>query len=347
MQTFTLPRPDDAHLHLRDGPYLQRTVTDSAERFARAIIMPNLKPPITTLPQLQAYQQRILQAVPAHTSFQPLMTLYMHAHLSEETIQTAKQMGVIGVKLYPAGVTTNSEAGVQSLVSIYPVLTAMQKYDLPLLIHGEVNDPEVDIFDRERFFLDELAQLIKDFPNLRIVLEHITTADAVQFVSQANDLLAATITPHHLLLNRNHLLSGGIHPHYYCLPIVKRRRHQESLIQAATSGNPKFFLGTDSAPHTLNNKESACGCAGIYSGHAAIELYTQVFEEQGALSRLPVFASQAMADFYQLPRTLETITLVKNTWQVPERLTFGTEEVVPFFAGLALLWQLRHSEHPI
>ncbi len=341
MQTFTLPRPDDAHLHLRDGAYLPRTVSDSAQRFARAIVMPNLKPPITTLPQLQKYQQRILQAVPAQISFQPLMTLYMHADLSEQTIAAAKEMGVIGVKLYPAGVTTNSEAGVQSLLSIYPVLAAMQKYDLPLLIHGEVNDPEVDVFDRERFFLDDLAQLIKDFPGLRMVLEHITTADAVQFVIQANHRLAATITPHHLLLNRNHLLSGGIRPHYYCLPILKRQRHQEALIQAAISGNPKFFLGTDSAPHAKNQKESACGCAGIYSAHAALELYAEFFEQQNALPKLTAFASHAMADFYQLPRNQETITLVKTTWQVPEFLTFGADQLVPMRAGEKISWSLN------
>lgn len=302
MQTITLIKPDDAHLHLRDGEYLTTTVGDAAARFARAIIMPNLKPPLETVIQVEEYAQRIAKAIPLGKNFQPLMTLYLTSSLTPKIIKTASASGIVtAVKLYPAGVTTHSEAGVTSLKNIYSILEAMQAVDLPLLVHGESNHPAIDIFDREKYFLQDLADIILKFPNLRIVLEHISTEESAKFVLAAPNNVAATITAHHLLLNRNDLLSGGIRPHLYCLPILKRARDQQALIRAAISGNPKFFLGTDSAPHAQSTKETACGCAGIYTAHAAIELYAQIFEQAGALDKLQAFASHFAADFYKLP----------------------------------------------
>lgn len=344
MKKITLPKPDDAHLHLRDGPYLQTTVPDAARRFARAVIMPNLQPPITSMEQVLAYRQRILAQVPRDLSFQPLMTLYLTEHLSVATIRQAAVEGVIGCKLYPAGVTTHSAAGISKVEKIYPILAVMQEVDLPLLVHGETNNPAVDIFDREKYFLDDLSKIVVRFPKLRVVLEHITTQDAAQWVTEASGQVAATITVHHLLLNRNDLLAAGIKPHYYCLPVLKRREHQEALLAAATSGNPKFFLGTDSAPHAQHLKESACGCAGIYSAHGALELYAQVFEEAGALDKLPGFASHYAADFYRLPRGTQTITLEKQAWQVPAVLSLGGDKLIPLMAGQLVMWRIKNLE---
>jgi dihydroorotase len=343
MQTLTLTTPDDAHLHLRDGAFLRRTVTDASQRFARAVIMPNLKPPITTVEQALAYRERILAQVPKGHTFQPLMTLYLTDHTTIETIEEAKKSEhIIGCKLYPAGVTTHSDAGVTQLENIYPILEAMEKYDLPLLIHGEVNTHEVDIFEREKVFLDQqLTPILMRFPKLRIVLEHISTKDAVSYVKEAPPNLAATITVHHLLLNRNHLLAGGIHPHYYCLPVVKHRQDQEALLVAATSGHFKFFLGTDSAPHTISTKENACGCAGIYTAHAALELYAEVFEQAGALDKLEAFSSHFAADFYGLARNQSQIHLIKQPQQIAQTLAFGEEQLVPLRAGDIIQWQIQ------
>lgn len=340
MQSLTIIQPDDAHVHLRDGNYLQRTVPDVAGRFARAVVMPNLKPPITTLAQVNEYKQRIMAAVPAGVNFEPLMTLYLTDDMSPELLQQAsEQHAITAVKLYPAGATTNSQAGVTNFRQLYPVFEAMQRYAIPLLIHGEINDASVDIFDREKVFLETLAELTKQFPALRIVLEHITTREAVQFVTTASPNIAATITVHHLLLNRNDMLAGGVRPHYYCLPILKRQEDQKALLAAATSGNKKFFLGTDSAPHAKPTKENACGCAGIYSAHAAIELYAQVFDSMGCLDKLEAFASHYAADFYQLSRNTSTITLQKKSWRVPDVLAFGDETLVPLFAGTNVEWK--------
>lgn len=341
MLEITLIKPFDAHLHLRDNEYLKRTVADSALRFGRAIIMPNLKPPITSVAQAWDYRERILAKIPQGLKFQPLMTLYLTESLTPDTIVEAKSSQIItALKLYPAGVTTHSESGVSQLNTIHPVLAAMEEQQLPLLIHGEVNIPQIDIFDREKYFLDDLETLREKFPKLRMVLEHITTEEAVHYVKEANSNLAATITPHHLLLNRNDMLTGGIRPHYYCLPILKRRRHQEALLTAATSGNSKFFLGTDSAPHAINTKENVCGCAGIYSAHAGIELYAEVFEQLGALDQLENFSSRFAADFYGLPYNQEVITLAKKPWRVPDELDFGGDKLVPFKAGEQLAWQI-------
>lgn len=341
MQKIFIIKPDDAHLHLRDGHYLKRTVVDAAQRFRRAIVMPNLQPPLTTLRQIIDYKKRIQSAVPKTAAFEPLMTLYLTDLMNAELIIEAKKSGLItALKLYPAGATTNSEAGVNKLTAVYHILAAMEEQDLPLLIHGESNDPRVDIFDREKYFLDDLAKINEHFPKLRIVLEHITTAEAVQFILASGKNLAATITVHHLLFNRNHLLSGGIRPHLYCLPILKRSRDQEALLTAATSGNSQFFLGSDSAPHSLKKKESACGCAGIYTGHAAIELYAEVFASVNALDKLEAFASHFAADFYGLPYNNETITLAKQDWKVPLHLTFGDETLVPLRAGEMIRWQI-------
>ncbi len=340
MQQITLIKPDDAHLHLRDGIYLKTTVADAARQFARAIIMPNLKPPLTTLQQVLDYRERIIKMIPRGKIFQPLLTLYLTDTLSPQVIETAKHSGVIGVKLYPAGVTTHSEAGVSDLEKVYPALEVMQECELPLLIHGESNNPHIDIFDREKYFLEQMHTLMERFPQLRMIMEHITTEDAVKFVALAPKNVAATITVHHLLLNRNDLLAGGIKPHYYCLPVLKRHRHQLALIAAATSGNKKFFLGTDSAPHALATKENACGCAGIYSAHAALELYAQVFESAGSLDKLEGFASFNAADFYGLPRNSELVTLIKKPWLIPQTLAFGEERLVPLRAGEMAEWQL-------
>lgn len=340
MHTLELTQPDDAHLHLRDGSYLKTTVAATARQCARAIVMPNLKPPVTSLAALQSYKKRIMAALPEGLSFEPLMTLYLTDDTSPEAVIEAAASGeVTAIKLYPAGATTHAEAGVTGLAQLEPVFAAMEAVDLPLLIHGEVSDPAVDIFDRERDFLTSLEKIIGKFPRLRIVLEHITTAEAADFIRAAPEQVAATITPHHLLLNRQHLLAGGIRPHYYCLPILKRQKHQEALIAAAISGNKKFFLGTDSAPHTIATKETGCGCAGIYSAHAAIELYAEAFERAGALDKLEAFASHYAADFYRLPRNTKRITLIKKPWKVPQSLPFGEEKLVPLWAGEVLQWQ--------
>lgn len=340
--TLTITRPDDWHLHLRDDAALTRTVIDTARQFARAIIMPNLRPPVTTTQMATDYRQRILAVLPDNTDFQPLMTLYLTDNTPADEIKTAVNSGIVkAVKLYPAGATTNSDAGVTDLKNCYSTLETMQKLGIPLLVHGEVTDHDIDIFDREKRFIDDkLIPLLNDFPELKVVFEHITTADAANFVSEAGANLAATITPHHLLYNRNDLLVGGIRPHYFCLPVLKRNTHQQALLTAATSGNPKFFLGTDSAPHARHTKENSCGCAGIYSAHAAIELYAEAFEAMDALDKLEGFASFYGADFYGLPRNQTQITLHKQSWQVPETLPFADSELVPLRAGEPVNWQI-------
>ncbi|HID49206.1 MAG TPA: dihydroorotase [Chromatiales bacterium] len=342
MEQITLLRPDDWHLHLRDGAVLADVVPATAHRFARAIIMPNLAPPVTTVQQALEYRERILAAVPARLAFDPLMTIYLtDTTLPDQVRQAVASPHVHAVKYYPAGATTHSAAGVTDISKTFDTLSIMEQTGLPLLIHGEVTDSRVDVFDRESVFIETvLIPLLQRFPDLRVVLEHITTRGAVEFIRAANDNVAATITPHHLLLNRNAMFSGGIRPHHYCLPILKRETHRQALIEAATSGNPKFFLGTDSAPHSRNAKETGCGCAGIYSAHAAIELYAEIFEQAGALDRLEGFASFYGADFYGLPRNSETITLKKENWEVPQTLPFGEKQLVPLRAGDVVKWKL-------
>ena len=340
---LTITRPDDWHLHVRDGAAMAAVIGYTAQQFARAIIMPNLKPPVTTTELAQAYRQRILQALPEGSDFQPLMTLYLTDHTTPGEISRAKQSGeVFAIKLYPAGATTNADSGVTQLQKTYPALAAMEAYGLPLLVHGEATDPSVDVFDRENVFIDQqLAPLTRQFPNLKIVFEHITTKEAVDFVLDAGDNIAATITPQHLLLNRNAMLVGGIHPHNYCLPVLKRETHREALMAAAISGKPKFFLGTDSAPHAKGAKESACGCAGIFSAHAALEFYATAFDRAGALDKLEGFASHFGADFYGLPRNTDSVTLERCEQTLPDAIPFGDETLVPFFAGETLAWRLR------
>ena len=342
MTELTITRPDDWHLHLRDGEVLNDLVPDTARRFARAIIMPNLRPPVTTTEQALAYRQRILAAVPEGSAFTPLMTLYLTDNTTAAEIAKAKQSGhIYAVKYYPAGATTNSDAGVTDISRTYPALEAMQQHGIPLLIHGEVTDPNVDVFDREQVFIDQVLQpLLKRFPDLKVVLEHITTRQAVDFISACQDNVAATITVHHLLMNRNAMFQGGMNPHHYCLPILKRETHRQALIEAATSGKPKFFLGTDSAPHARGAKESACGCAGMYTAHAAIELYAEAFEQAGALDKLEAFASFYGADFYGLPRNTDTITLSRTEWTVPATIHFGDDVLIPLRAGQQVNWQL-------
>ncbi len=338
-----LIRPDDWHLHLRDGALMQSVLPDTARQFARAIVMPNLKPPVTTVEQALAYRARIMAALPAGMTFEPLMTLFLTDNTTAQEIRTAKQSRVVhAVKYYPAGATTNSDSGVTDMRKTYTALEEMQRCDLPLLVHGEVTDPAVDVFDRESVFIDRVLQpLLRDFPGLRVVFEHITTTGAAQFVAGAADNIAATITAHHLLYNRNAMFSGGIRPHYYCLPVLKRETHRTALVAAATSGNKKFFLGTDSAPHAQSAKETACGCAGIYTAHAAIELYAEVFEHANALDKLEGFASFYGADFYQLPRNTQRITLRKEQWPVPASLGFGEHRFVPLRAGETVGWLLE------
>jgi dihydroorotase len=339
-QTLTLTRPDDWHIHLRDGAALTRTVSDAAHSFRRAIVMPNLVPPVMTTAQALDYKARILAARPTGSQFEPLMVLYLTDNTDPTEIFRAKAAGIHAAKLYPAGATTNSASGVTDLKKIYPVLDAMQSAGMLFLLHGEVTDSAIDIFDREKVFLERtFHHLVQDFPALKMVLEHITTADSAAFVAAAPANVAATITAHHLLYNRNHMLAGGIRPHYYCLPILKRNTHQQALIAAATSGNPKFFLGTDSAPHAQNKKEAACGCAGSYTANAAIELYAEAFEDAGALDKLEGFASHFGPDFYQLPRNSDTITLIKQAWQLPASLTLGDDALIPLRAGETLRWQ--------
>ncbi len=342
MNTLTISQPDDWHLHLRDGAAMRDVVADSARQFGRAMIMPNLKPPVTTVAEALAYQQRILAALPEDSPFEPLMTLYLTEQTPiDEIRRAAATPGVYAIKLYPAGATTHSEAGVSALETLYPVLEAMQRHEVPLLIHGEVTDPDIDIFDREKVFIDRhLAPLVERFPALRVVLEHVTTREGAEFVRDARPGVGATLTAHHLLHNRNALLAGGIRPHFYCLPVLKREPHRQALLAAATSGNPRFFLGTDSAPHPRGQKEAACGCAGCYTAHAAIELYATAFAAAGALDRLEAFASHHGADFYRLPRSERRITLTSTAWRLPETLPFGDDELIPWLAGETLHWRL-------
>ncbi|HQZ05096.1 MAG: dihydroorotase [Rhodoferax sp.] len=346
--TLTLTRPDDWHLHVRDGAVLTTVVPHTARQFARAIIMPNLKPPVTTVAQAQAYAARIRAAVPSGMDFTPLMTLYLTDKLDPAEIRraSATRMAtgttqVVAAKLYPAGATTNSDAGVTDIRHIYPVLEAMQREGLLLLVHGEVTSPDIDLFDREAVFIDEqLVPLRRDFPELRIVMEHITTREAAHYVRDAGPLTAATVTAHHLLFNRNAIFTGGIRPHYYCLPVLKRETHRLALVEAATSGNPRFFLGTDSAPHPAHLKEHASGCAGCYTAHAALEMYAQVFDEAAALDKLEAFASFFGADFYGLPRNTTGCTLERSDWQTPTQFPFGDAELKPLMGGQSLPWKL-------
>ena len=343
MQTLTITRPDDWHLHLRDGAAMAAVLPDTARRFARAIVMPNLKPPVTSVALAAEYRQRIIAAVPAGMRFEPLMTLYLTDNTPAAEIDAAKASGIVrGVKLYPAGATTNSDAGVTDLRKCSAALARMEKLGVPLLVHGEVTDPAVDVFDREAVFIDSvMTPLLKDFPGLRVVFEHITTSDAADFVMAAGKNIAATITAHHLLLNRNALFAGGMRPHHYCLPLLKRETQRQALVNAAISGNPKFFLGTDSAPHGKSSKEAACGCAGCYTAHAGIELYAEVFEAAGALDKLEGFASFYGAVFYGLPRNKDHITLVKESWMVPAtQPMLQGDPLVPLRAGEPVAWRL-------
>ncbi|MBS0373344.1 MAG: dihydroorotase [Proteobacteria bacterium] len=339
---LTLRRPDDWHLHLRDGAALAAVLGHTAARFGRAIVMPNLKPPVTTTELAAAYRERILAALPAGSRFEPLMTLYLTDNTSAAEIARAKASGFVhGVKYYPAGATTNSDSGVTAIERVHAALAALEEHDLPLLVHGEVTDPAVDVFDREAAFIERvLTGVVRRHPRLRIVLEHVTTLDGVAFVRDAGAKLAATITPQHLLLSRNALFDGGLRPHHYCLPVLKRERHRQALVEAATSGSTQFFLGTDSAPHARGAKEAACGCAGVYSAHAGIELYAEAFEQAGRLDRLEGFASLHGPDFYRLPRHADTITLRREPWPVPASYPFGAETLVPFRAGESVGWRL-------
>jgi dihydroorotase len=344
MQELDILRPDDWHLHLRDGAALALTVNASARAFRRAIVMPNLKPPVTTTAAAIAYRERILAALEPTMprDFEPLMTLYLTDETPAQEIARARESGLVhAVKLYPAGATTNSDSGVTDVRRVRAVLAEMERQSMPLLVHGEVTDAEIDVFDREKVFIDRVLQpLMADFPALRIVFEHITTADAVAFVRDGPDTLAATITPHHLLYNRNHMLAGNIRPHFFCLPVLKRSSHQQALLDAACSGSPRFFLGSDSAPHARGAKECASGCAGIYSAHAALEVYTEVFESRGALDQLEAFASCNGPDFYRLPRNTGRIRLRRETWTVPSSMTIGAEQLIPMLAGEPVAWRI-------
>lgn len=339
---LTLIRPDDWHLHLRDGDGLKAVLPDTARQFARAIVMPNLRPPVTTAEAALAYYQRIQQALPVGLVFEPLMTLYLTDNTPALEITAARASGIVhAVKLYPAGATTNSDSGVTSLHKCAGALAEMEKQGMPLLIHGEVTDSDVDVFDREKVFIERhLQPLLKDFPGLKVVFEHITTQDAAEFVAAGPANLAATITAHHLLMNRNAMFTGGIRPHHYCLPVLKRETHRQALLKAATSDSGKFFLGTDSAPHPRSAKEASCGCAGMYTAHAAIELYAEAFEEAGALDKLEGFASFYGPDFYNLPRNTDKITLRKESWLVAESIPFAGDVLVPLRAGQTVAWKL-------
>jgi dihydroorotase len=339
--TLTITRPDDWHLHLRDGDALRTVVPHTAAQFARAIVMPNLKPPVTTAAQATAYRDRILAAVPAGMAFEPLMTLYLTDNLPADEVARAKEAGVVAAKLYPAGATTNSDAGVSDIRKTHKTLEAMQRAGMLLLVHGEVTSPDIDLFDREAVFIEQqLEPLRRDFPELKIVMEHITTKEAAQYVAEADRFLGATITAHHLLYNRNAIFTGGIRPHYYCLPVLKRETHRQALVAAAVSGSPKFFLGTDSAPHPAHLKEHASGCAGCYTAHAAIEMYAEAFDNAGALDKLEGFASFFGADFYGLPRNTGRVTLKRESWTPPESYPFGEAELKPLRSGEALPWRL-------
>lgn len=340
--SITLTRPDDWHLHLRDGATMASVLPHTARQFARAIVMPNLKPPVTTTAQALAYRDRILAALPAGMNFQPLMTLYLTDNTAADEILRARESGLIhAVKLYPAGATTNSDAGVTDLRKCYRALEALQQVGMPLLVHGEVTDQEIDIFDREAVFIDRIMKPLRhDMPELKVVFEHITTQDAAEYVQAEGKHTAATITAHHLLYNRNEIFKGGIRPHYYCLPVLKRETHRKALVQAAISGSGKFFLGTDSAPHARHTKEHACGCAGCYTALHAMELYTQAFEQAGALDRLEGFASFHGADFYGLPRNSGSITLVRKEWTLPQELPMGEATVVPLNGGETMHWAM-------
>jgi dihydroorotase len=342
MSKITITRPDDWHLHLRDGEALKAVLPDTAHRFARAIVMPNLRPPVTSVKLAAEYRQRILDALPKGSKFEPLMTLYLTDNTSVQDVEDAKASDFVkAFKLYPAGATTNSDSGVTSLDKCAAALGVMEKLAVPLLVHAEVTDVDVDVFDRERVFIDRhMKPLLQKYPNLKVVFEHITTKDAVDFVMAAPANVAATITPHHLLMNRNAMFIGGIRPHHYCLPVLKREEHRLALVKAATSGSPKFFLGTDSAPHAKSAKEAACGCAGMYSAHAGIELYAEAFELVGALDKFEAFASFYGADFYGLPRNAEQIALVKEVWAVPESIAFEGDLLVPLRAGQTIAWKL-------
>jgi dihydroorotase len=341
-ESITITRPDDWHIHLRDNAALKTTVAHCARQFGRAIVMPNLAPPITTTAMALDYRQRIIAAIPQGKLFTPLMTLYLTDNTPTEEIRRASASDyVFAVKLYPAGATTHSDAGISNVEKVYPVLEAMQNHGLPLLVHGEVTDPDIDIFDREKVFIERcLVPVIAHFPELRIVFEHITTRDAVDFVLESSVNIGATITAHHLMLNRNDMLAGGIKPHHYCLPVLKREPHRQALIAAAASGNPRFFLGTDSAPHAQRQKESACGCAGIYTAHAAVEFYASIFEATGSLDKLETFASFNGADFYGLPRNSGKITLTRTPWTIPENYSFADDRLIPLHAAQRIDWSL-------
>ncbi|MDH5545227.1 MAG: dihydroorotase [Gammaproteobacteria bacterium] len=343
MQEITITRPDDWHLHLRDGAAMQSVVAYTAKQFGRAIVMPNLSPPITTVADAHSYRERLLAALPANTNFQPLMTLYLTDKTSVSEIKkAAASPHVYAVKLYPAGATTNSDSGVTAIENVFGAIEAMADTGLPLLVHGEVTGASIDVFDREQVFIDQtLSPLKQRFPKLRMVLEHITTREGVDFVNAHDDSVGGTITPQHLLLNRNALFQGGIRPHHYCLPVLKREEHRQALIKAATSGSKKFFLGTDSAPHAQHRKENACGCAGIFSAHAAIEFYAEAFDSVGKLDQLEAFASFNGPDFYHLPRNQDTICLLKRKWTVPTSIEFGNERLIPFRAGEELAWKMK------
>jgi dihydroorotase len=343
MDRVTLSRPDDWHLHLRDGAALKSVLADTARRFARAIVMPNLRPPVTTVAAAAGYRDRIISALPPGSDFEPLMTLYLTDNTKPAEIHKASASGIVhAVKYYPAGATTNSDSGVTDIRNCTEVLEAMAATGMPLLIHGEVTDAQVDVFDREKIFIERIMiSLIQRLPGLRIVMEHITTANAVKFVLSAPDNVAATITAHHLLLNRSDIFRGGIRPHYYCLPLLKREEHRLALVKAATSGNAKFFLGTDSAPHARHTKETACGCAGIYTAHAGIELYAEAFDAAESLDKLEGFASHYGADFYGLARKRQQIALVRSAWSVPEEISYGADTLVPLRGGSTIAWKIE------
>jgi dihydroorotase len=343
MNRVTLTMPDDWHLHLRDGEALKSVLADSAQRFGRAIVMPNLRPPVTTVTAAAAYRDRIVAVLPSGSEFEPLMTLYLTDNTRPAEIHKAKASGIVSaVKYYPAGATTNSDSGVTEIRKCIDVLQAMAETGMPLLIHGEVTDPQVDVFDREKVFIERtMIALVQQLPSLKIVMEHITTANAVKFVLSAPANVAATITAHHLLMNRNDLFRGGIRPHNYCLPILKREEHRLALVRAATSGNPKFFLGTDSAPHARHTKEAACGCAGIYTAHAGIELYAEAFDAVGSMDKLEAFASFHGADFYGLARNRRQMTLVRIAWSVPDEIPCGPDMLVPLRSGATVAWKIE------